>query len=91
MHVRIAREHGLPVPIGVGVVQVASGSPAAAAGIQPRDVIIRLDETPMTSVDDVHRYLSRAAIGATVRVGLLRRNQRLDLTATLEPLPDEAR
>ena len=89
LHVRVAREHGLASPSGVGVVQVAPGSPAEAAGLQPRDVIVRLDETPITDVDDIHRYLSRAAIGATVRVGLLRRNQRLDLAATLVPLPEE--
>ena len=65
--VRVAREHGLASPSGVGVVQVAPGSPAEAAGLQPRDVIVRLDDTPITDVDDIHRYLSRAAIGATVR------------------------
>ena len=89
LHVRVAREHGLPTPTGVGVVQVASDSPAAAAGIQPRDVIVRLDDAPMTTLDDIQRFLSRAPIGAAVRVGLLRRLQRLDVTAILGPLPED--
>ena len=37
IHVRVAREHGLPTPVAVGVVTVAEGSPAAVAGLQPRD------------------------------------------------------
>jgi S1-C subfamily serine protease len=89
LHIRIAREHGLSAPSGVGVVQVASGSPADQAGLQPRDVILWLDDTRVNTVDDVHRFLSRAPIGVPVRLGLLRRSQRLDLTAKLAPLPAE--
>ena len=89
LHVRVAREHGLSIPTGVGVVQVAANSPAAAVGIQPRDVIVRLDDAPMTTLDDIQRFLSRAPIGVAVRVGLLRRHQRLDVTAILGPLPED--
>jgi S1-C subfamily serine protease len=89
LHVRVAREHGLPAPAGVGVVQVAPGSPAAGAGIEPRDVIVRLDETPTTGLDDIHRFLSRAPIDAPVRVALLRRNGLRQVTATLAPLPED--
>ena len=89
LHVRVAREHGLPVPAGIGVVGVAPGSPAEAAGLRAGDVIVRLDATPVASVDDVHRYLNRAPLGTTVRVGVLRRHQWLELAATLAPLPEE--
>jgi S1-C subfamily serine protease len=73
IHVRIAREHGLPAAVAVGVVAVAEGSPAAAAGLQPRDVITHLGETPLGGVDDLQRFLGRAEIGSAVRVRLLRR------------------
>lgn len=73
IHVRVAREHGLPTPVAVGVVTVAEGSPAAAAGLQPRDVITHLGETPLSGVDDLQRYLGRAEIGSTVHIRFLRR------------------
>lgn len=85
---RIAREQGLASPSGIGVLQVVPGSPAERAGLRPRDVIVSLEEEPMGSVDDLHRYLSRAPIGATVRVGILRDGQRLSLRAPLAPSPE---
>jgi S1-C subfamily serine protease len=83
LHPRIAREHGLAAAAGIAVVQVSAGSPADLAGIRPGDVIISLDDSPVKTIDDVHRYLSRAPIGATARLGVLRGGDRLDLTAVL--------
>jgi S1-C subfamily serine protease len=42
----------------------------------------------VATLDDVQRFLNRAPIGATIRVGLLRRGQRLDLAATLAQATD---
>jgi S1-C subfamily serine protease len=83
IHVRVAREHGLPSPVAVGVVAVAEGSPAAAAGIEPRDVITPLDGAPLSGVDDLQRFLGRAEIGATVPVRLLHRYAPLEFEVTL--------
>jgi S1-C subfamily serine protease len=83
LHPRIAREHGLAAATGIAVVQVSAGSPADFAGIRPGDVIISLDGSPVRTIDDVHRYLSRAPIGATARLGVLRGGDRLDLNAVL--------
>ena len=88
LHVRLAREQGLAVPSGIGVVQVTAGSPADAAGVRQGDVIVALDDTPVAMLDDVQRFLNRAPIGATIRVGLLRRGRRLDLAATLAQASD---
>ena len=85
----VAREHGLATPAGVGVHQVAPGSPAAAAGLKVGDVIIGLGEAIVSTPDDIHRAMTRATIGVTTRVRLLRRNQRLDVTVRLAPLPEE--
>lgn len=84
IHVRVAREHGLPSAMAVGVVAVAEGSPAEAAGIEPRDIITHLGETALSGVDDLQRYLGRAEIGATIPVRLLRRYAPLDTRVTLE-------
>ncbi len=88
IHIRIAREHGLRDPKGIGVIQVMPGSPAERAGIQVGDIIIGLDGTAVSDLDDVPRFLSRAAIGATMRITVLRHNQRVELTAVLAQMPE---
>jgi S1-C subfamily serine protease len=73
IHIRVAREHGLPSAMAVGVVAISEGSPAEAAGIAPRDVITHLGDTPLSGVDDLQRFLGRVEIGTTVPLRLLRR------------------
>ncbi|MDQ5852223.1 MAG: trypsin-like peptidase domain-containing protein [Chloroflexota bacterium] len=89
LHARMVRQLGLSTRAGVGIVQVVPGSPAERAGLRPRDVILSLDDTPVSSSDEVHRFLTRARIGATVRVGILRDGQRLELPAVLATSPEQ--
>ncbi|HEY7036697.1 MAG TPA: PDZ domain-containing protein [Thermomicrobiales bacterium] len=88
IHVRIAREHGLAKPSGVGVAQIVPGSPAAEADLHERDVIVALDDHPVATVDDLLRELSRAPVGSRVCVGLLRRGRRIETSATLTAAPE---
>jgi S1-C subfamily serine protease len=88
LHPRVAREHGLRAPMGIGVVQVIPGSPAERAGVRPGDVIIAVDGTPVSSVDDFHRFLGHARVGAYVRLDLLRGSQPVSLHVTLAASPD---
>ena len=83
-----ARERGGVAPTGVAVMQVVPGSPAERAGLQTRDVIVALDDSPVRTVDDMHRFLTRAEVGATVRVAVLRGAQRVELRATLSAAPE---
>ena len=83
IHVRVAREHGLPSPLAVGVLSVAAGSPAAQAGIEPRDVITHLDGLPLAGVDDLQRFLGRAEIGSVLPVRFLRRYVPMEVEVTL--------
>ncbi len=63
----IARE--LRVPSGKGaalVSDVSRSSPASNAGVQPNDVILEINGTPMSNVGQVTRELQSAAPGSTV-------------------------
>ena len=73
----VARELGRAS--GVEVVEVVAGSPAAAAGIRPEDLIVAVDGGPVETVDDVQRMMVGDRIGSTVRVDLLREGRRLEL------------
>ncbi len=74
---RLARE--LDRRAGVEVVEVVAGSPAAAAGLRPEDLIVAIDEMAVERIDDVQRHLVGDRIGATVQVDVLREGLRLSL------------
>src|SRR5438874_13540860 len=74
---RLARE--LERRAGVEVVEVVAGSPAAAAGLRPEDLIVAIDELAVERIDDVQRHLVGDRIGATVKVDVLREGRRLSL------------
>jgi S1-C subfamily serine protease len=83
-----AREHGLGDAPGVGVIQVLAGGPAERAGVRAGDVIVSLADTRVTSVDDVHRFLTRTPVGSVIGLGIIRGGQRFDLTLTLAQMPE---
>jgi S1-C subfamily serine protease len=58
--------------MAVQVVQVASGGPAQRAGIQPGDIIYKLDNHSIGAAMDLRHQLERLNDGAEVRVGLIR-------------------
>ena len=80
---RLARSLGRRA--GVEVVQVVEGTPAAAAGLRPEDLIVELDGTPVSDVNDIQRLMVVERIGAKVPVRILREGREL----TLELVPAE--
>jgi serine protease Do len=80
---RLARRLGREA--GVEVVQVVEGTPAAAAGLRPEDLIVELDSTPVADVNDIQRLMVVERIGAKVPVRILREGREL----VLELVPAE--
>jgi S1-C subfamily serine protease len=80
---RLARSLGRDA--GVEVVQVVEGTPAAAAGLRPEDLIVELDGSPVTGVDDLQRLMVVERIGTKVPIRVLREGREL----TLELVPAE--
>ncbi|MDX6639292.1 MAG: hypothetical protein QOF12_303 [Solirubrobacteraceae bacterium] len=70
---------------GVEIVEVVEGSPAAAAGLRPEDLIVALDEIPIAGLDDVQRLMTDEAIGRRVTVHFLRQGSE----QTVEVVPSE--
>ena len=70
---------------GVEVVEVVSDSPAQRAGLRAEDLIVEVDGSPVTGVEDLQRLMVADRIGATVSVTLLRGAR----TLTLELVPVE--
>jgi S1-C subfamily serine protease len=57
---------------GVEVVEVVDGSPAASAGVREGDIVAAINDRPVTSVDDLHRFLVQWPIGEAVTLAILR-------------------
>jgi S1-C subfamily serine protease len=74
---KLARELGRGAC--VEVVEVVEGSPAAAAGLRPEDLIVAVDGTPVAGVDDLQRLMTAERIGARVPATVVRDGVRLEL------------
>jgi serine protease Do len=66
---------------GIGVTEVVAGSPAAAAGLQPGDLILDVDGQAVTDAGDLQRLMLDEAIGRVLRVRVLRLGQLVELQA----------
>ena len=87
IHRRVVRFYGLARETGVVVVGVEERSPARTAGLREGDVIVALDEKPVAGVDDLHRLLTDAQVGARCALTVIRHTEKLILPI----FPEEAR
>jgi hypothetical protein len=62
---------------GVLIVDVSPGTPAAVAGMQPGDVVTRLDQVGVRSVDDLRFGVAQA--GDTLPITLIRRGSSIQV------------
>jgi S1-C subfamily serine protease len=69
------------------VEQVIAESPAAHAGIQPQDVIVRFNTKEVLDPETFLRLVWAAAIGATVDVDIIHDGQRRTIRVVLEKRP----
>src|SRR5579863_6558526 len=84
---RVVRFYDLPNESGVIVASVTSGSPAQKSGLREGDIIIAMDSKPIAGVDDLHRLLTDATVGARSVLTVLRHTEKLELKV----VPEEAR
>jgi S1-C subfamily serine protease len=78
---RIARRYELPAPTAVEVVDALDDGPARKAGVRSGDIIVKFDDEPVTSADDLHRLLTRWPSGDSAAVTVIRsgREMRFDV------------
>ena len=87
IHRRVVRFYSLPQETGVVVLGIEERSPARTAGLREGDVIVALDDKPVAGVDDLHRLLTDAQVGARCVLTVIRHTERLALAI----FPEEAR
>ena len=68
--------------VGVEIVQVMEGSPAARAGLRPEDLILEVDGKAIENVDDLQRVMVTESIGRRVAVRIHRDGHILSIEVT---------
>ncbi len=86
----LARRLGVQARSGALVLDVIADSPAAHAGLRPRDVLERFGEDAIDDVRSLKRLVQRTPPGQTVRLGVLRGGRHLELKLTLGAQPAPA-
>src|SRR5256885_2986169 len=67
---------------GVGVAEVVESSPAARAGLRPKDVILSIDDTDVETAGDLQKLMISDAIGKAVVLRILRDDRVVEVTVT---------
>ncbi len=81
----VARRLRAPADVeGVLVTEVEQGSPAFRAGLQPRDIITRINRQPVRSPQEASRALSAVPSGSTAFILVLRGGQEQFFTVRKE-------
>jgi S1-C subfamily serine protease len=84
----VTPELNLRADRGAFVQDLAPDGPAADAGIEPSDIIVRIDGRPVRSSDDVGAAVEARKPGDSVDVEVIRGGRRETIEAELEQRPD---
>ncbi len=86
----VAESIGLGPARGALVRGVEPQSPAAKAGVEPGDIIVRFDGKAIERSADLPRLVGNTAPGTTSRITVFRRGTQRDLTITVAEVETEA-
>ncbi|MBN2370061.1 MAG: Do family serine endopeptidase [Vicinamibacteria bacterium] len=85
----LAKTYGLTDVVGAVVMEVTSGSPAEEAGIEPEDVVLRVDGREIQDSSGLSSYIALKTPGTTVRLDIHRGRNVRSVTVKLGTFPDE--
>jgi S1-C subfamily serine protease len=86
VHRRLVRHFHLSNETGMLVINVEPASPASRAGLREGDIVVEFDGHAIAGIDDLHKLLTGAQVGARVSLVVLRGTERLQL----EVVPEES-
>jgi len=73
---RLINYHGLNVRSGVIFQQIEPDGPAYNSELQQGDLIVGLDDLPVTTIEDLHKVLDETRIVTPCTLHIVRRNRR---------------
>ena len=79
---------GIPGNEGLAVEVVAKESPAMKSGIKKGDLLLKINDDPVSSKESLSKSLQKSKAGDEVRVTLMRKAKRLEIGVVLEKSPE---
>jgi S1-C subfamily serine protease len=76
----LGRRVGIEMGSGVEILAIEPDGPADRAGLEVEDVVVAFGDESVSSVDDLHKYLTESPVGKAVRVDVIRDGRRLART-----------
>ncbi len=83
LHAKLKRYWELPVNTVVEIISIEVQGPAEQAGLQKGDLVFKVNEHMISSVDDIYRVLAKYPSGTKVNVSFLRGDSCRELSVTL--------
>ena len=85
----ISKRHGLREGFGVMIVEVMKETPAETAGLRKDDLVVGFRDRPVVDTRSLQRLISRAGVGETVQLTVLRGAEgRRPVAVRLAPMPE---
>jgi serine protease Do len=85
----LADYYGLKADTGVLVTQVFEGDPADSAGIKVNDVILRVDDKPVSTGRELSSMIANTPVGHKTRIELIRDGRQKTVSVTLAKRDDD--
>jgi S1-C subfamily serine protease len=79
----VAAARHLPERTGALILYVQHGTPAAAAGLAPEDIVLALSGQAVTSIGSLLKFVQTAPNGTDLQLAILRGTQQQTLTLRL--------
>jgi S1-C subfamily serine protease len=83
----ISRYYDLPVDRGVLITKVTDGSPAQRAGIIMGDIVLKMGNIEVDSIEDLLMEIHKRKVGEKVRIAVFRRGFEQFFDVTLSKMP----
>jgi S1-C subfamily serine protease len=90
LHPKITRFHRLDQESGVLIAGVEEGGPVELSGLREGDIIISFKASPVSSIDDLHRFLVGSEIGQRSVLTVVRGTEIMNFLVTPRELPMRA-
>jgi serine protease Do len=85
----IARSYGLESATGAVITQLIEDGPAAKAGLQRSDLILKIGDRDITDTRVLYRAVAEAAIDTDVTIEYIRKRKRRTATVRIERLSED--